>query len=94
MANTKSQNGDGSCVITPNSINNEVKKLGEKFYFGKDDPKAIKKNHFNFNDESIGVRQFEIAYNSGIKFYTFIILFKKIKGNFSLLIIKEEQDYL
>ena len=53
-------------MITPNSINNEVKKLGEKFYFGKDEPKALKKNHFNFNDDSIGVRQFEIAYNSGI----------------------------
>ena len=53
-------------MITPNSINNEVKNIGEKFYFGKDDQKSIKKNHFNFNDDSIGVRQFEIAYNTGI----------------------------
>lgn len=65
ISNSKNPNEKSVCVITPNSINNEVKKMGEKFYFGKDDPKAIKKNHFNFNDDSIGVRQFEIAYNSG-----------------------------
>ena len=52
--------------MTPNSINNELKSVGEKFYFGKDDPKSNKKNHFNFNDETIGYRQFEIAFNSGI----------------------------
>ena len=55
--------------MTPNSINNELKSLGEKFYFGKDDPKSNKKNHFNFNDETIGYRQFEIAFNSGKLFF-------------------------
>ena len=52
--------------MTPNSINNENTKLGEKFYFGREDVKSNKKNHFNFNDDSIGARQFEIAFNSGI----------------------------
>jgi len=61
------------CIITPNSLNNDVKRKGEKFYFGKEDPKSNKKNHFNLIDDSIGVRQFEIAYNSGKYYLSFLI---------------------
>ncbi len=66
ICNSKNSNDKSYCVITPNSINNELKRMGERFYFGKNDPKAIHKNHFNFKDNTIGNRQFEIAYNSGI----------------------------
>ena len=55
-------------MITPNSINNQLKKLGEKFIFGRENPKTTKTNHFNFNDDTIGIRQFEISYNIGIYF--------------------------
>ena len=51
--------------MTTNSINDELKNIGEKYYFGRVDLKSNKLNHFNFNDESIGIRQFEISYNSG-----------------------------
>lgn len=50
-------------VVTPNSINNKLKKLGERFYFGREDKYSNKQNDFNFNDESIGVRQFDLSYN-------------------------------
>lgn len=66
ITNSKNPDEKSLCVITPNSINDEVKMLGEKFYFGKDDPRYAKKNHYNLNDDSIGVRQFEIAYNQGL----------------------------
>lgn len=65
ISNSKNPEEKSVCVITPNSLNNEIKKMGEKFYFGKEDPKSTKKNHYNLNDDSIGVRQFEIAYNNG-----------------------------
>lgn len=83
ISNSKNSNERAICVITPNSINNDVKNMGEKFYFGKDDQKGIKKNHFNFNDDSIGFRQFEIAYSAGIVYLHKLI--KLEKGRFFLV---------
>ena len=68
ISNSKNIIENSYCVITPNSINNQVKKLGEKFIFGRENPKTTKINHFNLNDDTIGVRQFEIFYNIGIYF--------------------------
>jgi hypothetical protein len=47
-------------TVTPNSINNQLKKIGDKFCFGRGD-----RNDYIFKDESIGPKQFEISYNSG-----------------------------
>lgn len=50
-------------VITPNSINNKLHKLGEKFTFGKN----LETNSFNFHEdeENIADNQFEITYEKG-----------------------------
>lgn len=69
ITNSKVPEEKDSCIITPNSINNQLKKFGEKFYFGREDLRSSKPNHYNFKDESIGIRQFEISYNSGNKFF-------------------------
>jgi hypothetical protein len=74
-------------VITPNSINGQVRKVGDKFLFGRTSsvgtalnpsiqggiatlaPKFSssslnhRPNDFDFSDESIGARQFEISYS-------------------------------
>ena len=65
MTNSKTPNEVKSCIITPNSINNHLKKLGEKFYLGREDPRCKKPNHYDLKDDTIGIRQFEIAYNTG-----------------------------
>lgn len=58
-------NPDNTIFITPNSINGSMKKIGEKFNFGKVDPKSQRVNDFNFKDDTIGVRQFEIKFDQG-----------------------------
>jgi hypothetical protein len=88
LNNVKSENiASDKIIITPNSINGNFKKLGEKFYFGRSGNKFKGKflsvnapftskasnttlssygsiqNDYEFNDERIGPRQFDITYN-------------------------------
>jgi hypothetical protein len=58
--NSKNEKEQQLIIVTPNSINNVIKKTGEKFLFGKNDLKM--KNDYNFYDDSVGVRQFEITF--------------------------------
>ena len=95
-------------VITPNSINDTIKKLGDKFIFGRNTnvmqggqnslignfpnfssttSLTSKPNDYNFTDESIGPKQFEISYNKE-KNKFFVVdnkrgtgLFVKVKQN-------------
>jgi hypothetical protein len=64
LINQKNEKEKQTIQVTPNSINNVIKKVGEKFLFGRNDPKM--KNDYNFFDDSVGVRQFEIYYEKGI----------------------------
>jgi hypothetical protein len=59
--NSKNEKEQQLIVVTPNSINGVVKKTGEKFLFGRNDPRM--KNDFNFFDDSVGMRQFELYYD-------------------------------
>jgi hypothetical protein len=62
--NSKNEKEQQLISVTPNSINNVIKKQGEKILFGRND--ARMKNDFNFYDDSVGVRQFEILYDKSI----------------------------
>lgn len=57
-------NNEKKIIITPNSINGNIK-FEEKFLFGKYDAEMTKPNDMNFEDETIGSRQFEIRYVQG-----------------------------
>jgi hypothetical protein len=59
--NSKNEKEQQFITVTPNSINNVIKKPGEKFLFGRND--ARMKNDYNFYDDSVGVRQFEVIYD-------------------------------
>jgi hypothetical protein len=82
IINSRASNANNDkIVVTPNSINGLLKKLGEKFTFGRSMglfgiPNSIissisnnistfnnKPNDYNFNDDSIAPRQFEISFN-------------------------------
>jgi hypothetical protein len=60
IISTKSDKGQLIAILTPNSINNHHKIMGEKFTFGRNE--ARMKNDVSFNDDSVGARQFEIQY--------------------------------
>jgi len=80
ITSTKTLATSEKILLTPNSINGVPKKLGEKFYFGRlMHSSSNKTNDYNFTDESIAGRQFEISFN------------KEKKISFLLLIIKEGQ---
>ena len=71
-------------ILTPNTINGSLRKIGEKLFFGRTPPATLKKypsthlglnmprfsstslntrpNDYDFSDESIGPRQFEISF--------------------------------
>ncbi len=58
---------EGECMkiyITPNSINGNIKK-GERFTFGSVSDNI--KNDYNFPDDIIGNKHFEITYDKGIQ---------------------------
>lgn len=77
MNSRANEQGHDKIIITPNSINGVMKKLGDKFAFGRNSglnslPNSLlgslpsfvgKMNDYNFLDESIGPRQFEISYS-------------------------------
>ncbi len=77
-------------IITPNSLNGTLKKMGDKFIFGRHVPTSNiassmmaslptflsstslnhRPNDYDFTDETIGPRQFEISYSKDKnKFY-------------------------
>jgi hypothetical protein len=62
--NSRTSEEEHFIVLTPNSINCAIKQSGEKFIFGTDNEKT--KNDYNFADNSIGVKQFEIIFDKGI----------------------------
>jgi hypothetical protein len=83
-------------VITPNSINGNLKRLGDKYLFGRNPstlPNSLnsigggKNNDYNFTDESIGIKQFEICFNKDKGKYT-IVDNKKGTGLFIKVIQK------
>jgi len=83
---TMSKNNSESekIILTPNSINNVIKKTNEeKFYFGRQTSKSsgTKINDYNFIDESIASRQFEVTYNKE-KSKFFVVDNKKGTGLF------------
>lgn len=77
LVNSKLNNANtDKIIITPNSINGVIKKMGEKFSFGRNagntGPSSLlgslttfagKTNDYNFIDESVGPKQFEIGYS-------------------------------
>jgi hypothetical protein len=74
--NSKSNQITDRIVITPNSITSSqgasIKALNDKFYFGRipvgGSNLTNNKNDYNFSDDSIGNRQFEISFKDD-KFY-------------------------
>lgn len=78
----KSGEDKESIIITPTSINGVVKKLGEKFFFGRRNLVAKRKvNDYSFDDETLSSKQFEILYKPEENGY-FVADFKKGKGLF------------
>ena len=61
---SKNERESFKIVVTPNSINGIIKK-GDKFSFGKGSDNS--KNDYNFPEDTIGNKQFEINYNKGRK---------------------------
>jgi hypothetical protein len=90
VTSAKNPNEERLITVTPNSINGCIKPIGYKFYFGKEDKYSNKKNDYNFNDETVGARQFEISFNQD-KNKFFIVdnkrgtgLFVKIKNKIAV----------
>jgi hypothetical protein len=59
---SKNERENFKIIVTPNSINGITKK-GDKFIFGKDSDNS--KNDYNFPEDTIVNKQFEINYNKG-----------------------------
>jgi hypothetical protein len=87
LSNSRSTISTGDKIIlTPNSINGNLKRLGDKFLFGRNSGNlsgslvgnrstqagTSKANDFNFSDESVGSKQFEISYNKDSTKYTIV----------------------
>ncbi len=63
IENPRSPAEISTIIITPNSINGATKKIGEKFFFGGTGPnKTNPNNDFNFGDDTVNPKQFEISF--------------------------------